>query len=903
MDKLSYLNNVNGAYLEDLYQTYLKDPGSLDPSWHRFFEGFELGSSQDRPTGTSSVTSKEVSVVKLITAYRNRGHLLSDTNPVRERRKHKADLELDYFELSEEDLDTEFDAGKEIKIGRASLRTILEHLKKTYCSTIGAEFRYCRDERLRRWLYDEMETIANRPQFGPEEKLRILEKINQAVTFENFLQAKYVGKKRFALDGLEAVIPSLDTAIREGAKLGVKELVMGMAHRGRLNILVNIFGKNYEDMLAEFEDLPLPPEIQEEGDVKYHMGHSSDVVTEDGHTVHLSLVPNPSHLEAVNAVVEGIVRAKAESLYQNEYKQIIPLLIHGDASLAGQGVIYELAQISRVDGYSTGGTVHIVLNNQLGFTTNYREARSSVYCTDIAKVTESPVFHVNADDPESVVHAVQMAIKIRQEFAIDVFVDIVGYRRYGHNEGDEPRFTQPLLYKTVDAHPNVLKIFSEKMVEENLLTRDAVKKMTDDFYELLQQKLEFIREKNSRPKLDYLKRLWSGFRKSTPEDFLESVPSGYPKENLDRIAKKLTELPVEFHPFNKMKKIFDARRDLFFKENKVDWAMGEQLAYGSLLLEGHPVRLSGQDSQRGTFSHRHAVIRDYENEKAYVPLQEIDAGQAPISIHNSILSEYCILGYEFGYSLASPKSLTIWEAQFGDFSNGAQIIIDQFLSASETKWQRMSGLVLLLPHGYEGQGPEHSSARPERYLQLCAEHNMYVANISTPANFFHAVRRQIKNPFRKPLVVFTPKSLLRHPRVVSPVEELVQGSFREVIDDEAADVKKTKRVIFCTGKIYYDLLARREKLGKSDTALVRVEQLYPLPRKKLEEIRKKYASAKEFVWLQEEPANMGAWSHMLRHLNDFELRLISRPEASSPATAFTSIHETWQEKIVSSAFS
>jgi 2-oxoglutarate dehydrogenase E1 component len=901
MDTYSYISNANPAFIEDLYTKYKTDPQSVDEKWRAFFEGFDFFGTVETNGGApaSSISAKEIAVTKLIEAYRSRGHLISDTNPVRERRQHKADLALSYFGLTQDDLDTPFEAGAEIGIGTAPLKTILDHLQETYCKAIGVEFMYCQNEKLREWLIKEMEPIKNKPQYAKEKQCQILQLINKAVNFENFLQMKFVGKKRFSLEGLESVIPSLDSAIQVGASLGVKECVLGMAHRGRLNVLVNVFQKTYENVFSEFEETNISDD-KWSGDVKYHLGRSSDITTQDGHDVHLSLVPNPSHLEAVNPVVAGICYSKAERLYNNDSSQVLPIMIHGDAAFSGQGVNYELSNMSQLDGYKVGGSVHIVLNNQIGFTANYKECRSSMYCTDLAKVTESPVFHVNADDPLAVVHAVEMAVKIRQTFGIDVVVDILGYRRYGHNEGDEPRFTQPMLYQAIGKHDDVFKLFRAKLINSGVITEDEATKMVASFKQTLQEKLDKNKKKATKTELDMFKRKWTGYRAATDADFDASANTKCKKAVLDRIATALSSVPKSFNVFKKTAKLLQARQTLYFNQKQVDWGLAEQLAFGSLIAESHNVRLSGQDCQRGTFSHRHAALKDEKNESVHIPLNQVSK-TAALTVLNSHLSEYCVMGFEYGHSLASPNDLTIWEAQFGDFSNGAQIIIDQFLSSSATKWQRMSGLTLLLPHGYEGQGPEHSSARFERYLQLCAENNMYVANITSPANFFHALRRQIKNKFRIPLVVMSPKSLLRHPKVVSNVSELTTGGFQEIIDDQNNPATKVKRVLCCTGKVYYDLLEHMEEKKIKNVTLLRFEQLYPLPKKQLAALKKKYAKT-EWYWVQEEPENMGAWSHIMRHCTTINWKCVARNESASPAVGSSKVHATQQAKIVKQAF-
>lgn len=902
MDKFSYLDNANPAYVESMYEQYLADPASVDAKWGQFFEGYEFsGTMADvAPASHKIASSKEVAVIKLINAYRSRGHLISITNPIAQRRQHQADLELDYFGLSEADLDTEFECGVEISLGTATLRQILDHLRKTYCDTIGVEFMYCRNPALRQWIYNGIEPIANKPVFSTEEKIHILNKINHAVTFESFLHTKYVGQKRFSLEGAEALIPALDAAIVQSAELGVKEVILGMAHRGRLSVLTNILGKDYATVFSEFEGSFFDEEVVGDGDVKYHLGYSTDYETPHG-DVHVCLAPNPSHLEAVNPVVEGIVYAKKIHKYDNDLDAIVPVLIHGDAAIAGQGVNYEVTNMSKLDGYDNGGTVHIVINNQLGFTTSYLEARSSVYCTDIAKVTESPVFHVSADDPLAVVHAVKMAIKIRQKFRIDVYVDILGYRKYGHNEGDEPRFTQPAMYDVIKQHSDILKQFSTQLIEQSAISADDLQRMVSEFKATLQKKLDHVREKKPKLKVETLSSRWKGLRFPKDSDFEKSIETGVSKAKLAKVAKALTDIPSEVALYSKMKKLIGQRKALV-TDNKVDWGMAELLAYGSLLQEKKPVRLSGQDAQRGTFSHRHSVITSGNPETSYVPLNHIDASQAAFTVYNSFLSEYCILGFELGHSWTLPHGLTIWEAQFGDFSNGTQIVIDQFIASSASKWHRFSGLVMLLPHGYEGQGPEHSSARLERYLQLCAENNMIVANITTPANFFHALRRQLHNEFRVPLIVMSPKSLLRHPEAVSSLDDLTTGAFQELIDDSSAKATSVKRVVMCSGKLYYDLEAYRIEKKLKNVAIVRLEQLYPLPHKQLAKLQTKYKSAKTWVWVQEEPENMGAWSHLLRLLPSFDFKLVSRKSSASPAPGNGKIHDGVQKGLVETAF-
>jgi 2-oxoglutarate dehydrogenase E1 component len=909
MDKFSYLGNIEIGEIEDLYQRYLTDPDSVEQSWKEFFRGFDFaraGSKEaeraDSPLsfGEGQGVRHEFNVINLINGYRNRGHLFTKTNPVRERRKYFPTLDLENFGLSKGDLETVFHAGSLIGIGDAKLKDIIGHLEATYCQSVGAEYKYIRTPEIVDWLEQKMERSRNSKNFSVDEKKRILQKLNEAVAFENFLHTKFVAQKRFSLEGSETLIPALDAIIESGAELGIKEFVIGMAHRGRLNILANILGKDYEEIFTEFEGLEYD-EHSFAGDVKYHLGFSSDVTTTSGKKIHLSVAPNPSHLEAVDPVVQGIVRAKIDNTPGGNEDLIAPILIHGDGAIAGQGVVYEVIQMSQLKGYRTGGTIHLVINNQIGFTTNYLDARSSTYCTDVAKVTLSPVFHVNGDDVEALVYTIQLAMEFRQKFHRDVFIDILGYRKYGHNEGDEPRFTQPLLYKAIAAHPNPREIYNEKLLQQGKVEANLVKEMEKSFKEMLQKSLDVARtEKKS--KIDTFKEgNWKGIRTSGENDFDQSPETGVDKKIVLDIGNRITSLPSDKSFFNKTVRLIGEHNDML-KNDRVDWGLAESLAYGTLLNEKFPIRFSGQDSERGTFSHRHAVLRVEDSEEQYTPLNHISAGQAPFYIYNSLLSEYAVLGFEYGYALSAPNSLVIWEAQFGDFMNGAQIVIDQYISTGENKWKRMNGIVLLLPHGYEGQGAEHSSARIERFLNLCAGNNMQAVNCTTPANFFHVIRRQMHRGFRKPLVVFTPKSLLRHPRCMSSVDDLSKGKFMEVIDDAGAGAGQVSRVVLCSGKIYYELLEQKEKDQANEIALVRLEQLYPLPAIQLEALKKKYKNASDWIWVQEEPENMGAWSYLLRVVKNIRLKVISRPESASPATGSHHAHDREQKLLIRKVF-
>ncbi|MCE2773019.1 MAG: 2-oxoglutarate dehydrogenase E1 component [Bacteroidetes bacterium] len=901
MDKFSYLGNADVAAIEQLFQQFLSDKNSVDESWRQFFEGFEFARKNFEDSGEiPSQVKKEFNVLNLINGYRSRGHFFTQTNPVRERRKYSPTLDIENFGLAASDLETVFQAGTQIGIGPAKLKDIIAFLQQTYCRSIGAEYMYIRNPEMLKWLQERMEKSKNTPAFTLDEKKTILNKLNQAVVFENFLHTKFVGQKRFSLEGLETLIPALDVLMEHGADLGIRDYVMGMAHRGRLNVLANILNKTYEDIFTEFEGA-MTADSAYDGDVKYHMGYSSDQLSNHGHPVHISLTPNPSHLEAVNPVVEGIARSKADNIHKGDLSKVCPILIHGDAAIAGQGIVYEVLQMMTLDAYKTGGTVHIVTNNQVGFTTNYLDARSSTYCTDIAKVVLSPVFHVNADDVEAVAFVCKLAIEFRQTFGRDVFIDLLGYRKYGHNEGDEPRFTQPLLYKVIAKHPNPRELYVNKLTAQGEIEAELAKQMEREFKDMLQEKLNLAKQTERAKVTSFLAGSWQGLRMATAADFEKSPDTGIDKKKFIELAKTIAQLPTDKKFFNKIENIFKDRQAMIEKD-QFDWAMGELMAYASLMTEGHNVRFSGQDVERGTFSHRHAVVKVEDSEEEYTPLNNIGGNKGKIDIYNSHLSEYGVLGFEYGYAMATPNALTIWEAQFGDFFNGAQIIIDQFLSSAEYKWRRMNGLVMLLPHGYEGQGPEHSSARMERFLQMCADNNLQIINATTPAQQFHALRRQLKRDFRKPLICFTPKKLLRYPSCVSSVNDFTSGGFREVLDDTTVKAASVKRIVFCTGKIYYDLIEQREKTGQLDTAVVRIEQLYPFPQQQLNELLKKYSGAKQFIWAQEEPENMGAWSFVVRRFKGIQLDYVGRDEAASPATGFSKVHAKQQQAILDKVF-
>ncbi len=898
----SYIHNADPAALENLYHQYQTDKTSVDFGWQKFFEGFDLGSEKYATGGAVSEDAvNEIKVLNLIHGYRQRGHLFSKTNPIRQRRNYQPTLDVENFGLTKEHLNKTFNAGIEVGLGPAKLSDIIAKLERTYCRSIGCEFSYIRDPKRRQWLQDRFEQTENTPQLSINEKRHFLEKINQATVFENFLHKKYIGQKRFSLEGLEALIPALDAVIQYGAELNVEEFVIGMAHRGRLNVLANIFNKKYSQIFSEFEGKVFQGGDFDdfEGDVKYHLGYSVDVNTATNKKVHLRLADNPSHLEAVNPIVKGLVRAKLDTKYDGNVDKICPILIHGDAAIAGQGIAYEIVQMSGLEAYYVGGTMHIVTNNQIGFTTNYLDARTSTYCTDVAKVTLCPVLHVNADDLEAVIHAVKLAMAYRNAFNSDVFIDLLGYRKYGHNEGDEPRFTQPDLYKLIDKHTNPREIYKELLLSRGEIDAEIAVEMEAKFKELLQEKLEEAKGSFTPPSVA-VPNTWEGYQHANPKSIQEIAKTAVDIKTLKSIGEKISQIPTDKSPIKKVQSLFNDRFKMI-ENGSIDWAMGELLAYATLLSEGHNVRLVGQDVERGTFSHRHAVIKSEDGQQEYIPLNHISDKQGHFSIYNSLLSEYAALGFEYGYSTTTPKDLTLWEAQFGDFGNGAQIIIDQFIASAEAKWSKFSGLTMLLPHGYEGQGPEHSSARPERFLQLCAGSNMQVLNCTTPANMFHALRRQLKRNFTIPLVVMTPKSLLRHPKCVSSLEDLSKGHFQELIPDAVVN-KQARKVLFCTGKIYYDLLAYREENNIQDIAIVRIEQLYPLPEWLMADVFETYKGA-EFAWVQEEPMNQGTWLHLHRYEFPVKLKYFGRRSSASPATGYKKVHDREQNDIVVAAFS
>jgi len=904
MEAKNELGNMDIEALEALYQRYKESPENVDESFRFFFQGFDLATTHfpSRPAAANELNGhspKEIAVMRLINGYRRRGHLFTKTNPVRTRRSYSPTLAIENFDLSEEDLDMLFEAGKEVGLGKTSLRNIIAHLEETYCKSIGVEYRYMTKPEVVQWLQVKMESSRNSEVFTKEAKLRILDRLIEASGFEDYLHKKFVGQKRFSLEGSESIIPALDAMISHAGRYEVNEMVLGMAHRGGLNVLTNIMKKPDSQVFREFNAQNYEDEIKY-GDVKYHLGYNNTIDYE-GRTISICLTPNPSHLEAVGPVMEGIARAKLENDHDFTDDAVLPILVHGDAAIAGQGVVYETIQFSKLQGYKTGGTIHLVINNQVGFTTSYLLGRSSTYCTDVAKVTQSPVFHVNGDDIEAMVYVARLALEFRQMFNIDVFIDLLSYRKYGHNEGDEPRFTQPELYDIIARHKNPRDIYAEKLIEEGVITRQVFEKRVAAFHQTLEEAYDeslFTRQLNLQP---FFAGKYEDIRFPEATDFEKPAETRIPKELFLQLAERITTLPEGMKFFNKTVRLF-AQRAGMIKSDSYDWAMGELMAYASLAWEKHSVRLSGQDSERGTFSHRHAEIITEDGKEKYFPLKNLGGEQAAVRVYNSPLNEYGILGFEYGYALAHPDGLTIWEAQFGDFYNVGQVVVDQYIAAAQEKWGIKSGLVLLLPHGYEGQGAEHSSGRMERFLSLCANLNLQVVNSTTPANLFHVLRRQLHRDLRVPLIVFTPKSLLRHPECISPLAEFTDGAFREVIgDDVSGDLSKVRRLLFCSGKIYYELEAARREAAKDDIAIIRLEQLYPFPEKQLQALTAHYPADAEWVWVQEEPLNMGAATFVKQQLGDCRLHLIGRPVSGVTAEGLTAQHKINQAQIIQQA--
>ena len=928
MDSLDFVNRANSDYIEALYQEYQKDPRSLDEHWRAFFAGIELASDasgvlptngsgvrvEHLPTDVQQQVTSETQTGKastkgvyaLVHMYRELGHLIANLDPLGHNRTTHPLLKLSEFGLSNSDLNDQVSHGGFLGKTDGTLRDLIDKLQKTYCGTFAVQYTEIPDLVQRVWLEQRMEPIYNQPEFKPSICHDILKSVIEAEEFENFLQTRFLGKKRFSLEGGEALLPLLNTLIEVSTDKGADEIVMGMAHRGRLNVLTHVLGKPYEMLLSEFEESKFVKPTEGDGDVKYHMGYFCERMTANKKKIRLSLSANPSHLELVNPVIEGIVRAKQQYRGDTDRSKVVPILIHGDAAFTGQGVVTETLNLSELPGYKTGGTIHIIVNNQLGYTATPLQTRFTPYPTDVAKTIQAPVFHVNADDPQAVVHASRLAIAFRQQFKVDVLIHLMCYRRYGHNETDDPTYTQPVMYKDIQKHPTTAKLYAERLVREGKITPGEVEKIRLDVRKRLDTALEDAREARPLDHEETVDDRWGGIGKANGKNW--SMDTGVEAGALMSITAKATRVPPGFTIHPKLQRLQTLRQKMVEGEEPMDWGCAEMLAFGTLLTEGVEVRLAGQDSERGTFSHRHSVWYDYENGEPYVPLKNLDKNQANFTVVNSMLSEMAVLGFEYGISTADPLQLVIWEAQFGDFVNGAQPIIDEFIVSSESKWQKMSGIVLLLPHGYEGQGPDHSSARLERFLQMCADENIQVCYPTTPAQIFHLLRLQMKRDFRKPLIIMSPKSLLRHRLAVSSVTELTKGGFQAVIpDSEELDPEAVTRLLFCSGKIYYELQSEREDNGNKTTAVVRIEQLYPYPQKELKKILAEYKQLKEMFWVQEEPQNMGAWtfirSRMRRMLpKGVKLKYIGREAAASPAHGYLSIHLGEQKEIIQTAF-
>jgi 2-oxoglutarate dehydrogenase E1 component len=927
MSNYSQIANANPRYIENLYQEFTTNPDSVDQSWRDFFLGFDYASEDKNGTVTKNDPAlpkatngtidwehvrKELRVFSLIKAYRVRGHMDANIDPINEFDDPDAVLDLTQYELSEADLDVSFHAAEQLFLPPSTLREIIAHLDKVYLGSIGFEFDHIFLREKRRWLRTRIEKHEPEKAYGLDkaDKEHILSCLNDAVGFEDFLKVKYPAQKRFGLEGGEGAIVGLDGIINQAAVEGVEEVVIGMAHRGRLNVLANIMGKSYESIFQEFEGV-VPDKIIGDGDVKYHMGFSSIIKTTANKEVNVKLAPNPSHLEAVGPVVEGFVRAKADMLYGNDYSKILPIIIHGDAAVAGQGVVFETAQMSELEAYKTGGTIHYIINNQIGFTTDQNDARTSIYCSGVASVTQSPVFHVNGDDPEAVLFISRLAVEYRNTFNSDVYIDMLCYRKNGHNEGDDPGYTQPGMYQKVKKHPNVRKIYIDQLVKRGDIAEAQAKKLGKEFKDRLQDIHSNVKSKDIPYRYQPPEEAWRALEGGHWEmKFFEQSPeTGVELTQVKKILDHLVSLPENFDPVKKVNRLFEGYRKSI-ETDKLDWALGELTSYATLLMDGHNVRMTGQDVRRGTFSHRHAVLISEDGEQKLNRLDGLSEDQGKLHIYNSLLSEFAVLGFEYGYATAGPDNLVVWEAQFGDFANGAMTIFDQFVFSGESKWSRMNGLAVLLPHGYEGQGPEHSSARLERFLQLCAEYNMVVTNVTMPANFFHLMRRQLAWNFRKPLVNMAPKSGLRHAMAVSPVEDFGPGTrFQEILDDPTVSArgnKKVKRLLLCSGKVYFDLAQYKEENQRDDVAIVRFEQLFPLPTGQVKAILKRYANA-EPIWVQEESRNAGAWSYVSEHFNyngaiGVRLQYVGRAATASPATGYKKVHEAEQARLVEQAF-
>jgi len=893
----------NKDYIEAQYRQWKADPGSVSRDWRFFFEGFEMAGASARDTGAVCDDDRALGQSRLETLihrYRDIGHLLACLDPLVACPTGHPLLNISEFDFAPKDLDSIFFSRGLLNSDQASLRDIIKTLKETYCRSIGVEFMHLQDPLERRWLQDRMEPIRNRPNLDQETRLRILKKLYQATLFEQFLHKKYLGQTRFSLEGAETVIPMLDIITRFVSAHGCREIILGMAHRGRLNVQTNILQKSYEEVFSEFESCYDPDSIFGAGDVKYHNGYLADVEMDEDRKLRIFLMNNPSHLESVDPVVQGFVRARQDQLQQDEKNHVLSLLFHGDAAFAGQGVVAETLNMSQLAGYGTGGTIHLVINNQIGYTTLPEDARSTRYATDVAKMLMIPIFHVHGEDPEAAIHVVRLAAEYRMTFNKDVVIDLICYRRYGHNEGDEPYFTQPQMYERIRERPPVHSIYASKLLDNGTIRKEDLAEIEAEINQGLEDAFQEVRN-SACPFPEYrFYEEWKGFHGHFSHGSLET---GVPRKKLVSLARKLNTTPSAFSLNPKLDRLLKKRLDAVESESGIDWANAETLAFASLLTEGIPVRLSGQDSGRGTFSQRHSILTDIKTGTAYTPLNALTETQAPFSVYDSMLSEVGILGFEYGYSLAQPKRLVIWEAQFGDFANNAQAVIDLYITSGESKWQRLSGLVLLLPHGLEGLGPEHSSARLERFLQLCAGNNIQVCNLTTPAQYFHLLRRQVKSKFRKPLVIMAPKSLLRHPFAVSDLIDMVSGAFKEVLEDPDK-LNTPDRILFCSGKIYYELLQRRRELKKFDMAVVRLEQFYPFPETQLKTISGKYPKAKQFFWVQEEPENMGGWFFVRPRLESLigkPVEYIGRKSSATPATGFPHIYRQEQAAVVEAA--
>jgi 2-oxoglutarate dehydrogenase E1 component len=893
----------NADFIEAQYKRWKAEPDSVSRDWRIFFEGFELA-----VTGTPAAAQiydeehllRQSRVEALIYRYRDLGHLLACLDPLAACPTDHPLLKLEAFGLSPEDLDREFFTRRFTASRHAPLRDIIQALKETYCHSIGVEFMHLQDPSERRWLLDRMEPVRNRPTLKPEAKQRILNGLFRAALFEQFLNKKYIGVTRFSLEGGDALIPALDFLTQHLAESGAEEIILGMAHRGRLNVQAHVLQRPYEDIFSEFESCYNPEEVVGAGDVKYHNGYLADLKIAENQRLRIFLMNNPSHLEAVDPVVEGFARARQDLIGEERAAKAVPLLIHGDAAFAGQGIVAETLNMSQLEGYQTGGTIHVVINNQIGYTTLPEDARSTRYSTDIAKMLMVPIFHVHGEDPEAVVHVVGLAADYRLKFGKDVVIDLVCYRRYGHNEGDEPYFTQPQMYDRIRERPSLHQLYADQLKADNIVQQDRLDKIADTLNSRLEKAYDSVHGTECPFPESRFYQEWENVSSVYTHD---PVATAVEKTVLVSLAKKLNTVPEHFAVSPKLQRLLEKRLEAVEQGNAIDWANAEALAFASLLKEGFCIRLSGQDSGRGTFSQRHSILVDIQDEKRHVPLNSIDADQARFSVYDSLLSEAGVLGFEYGYSLARPDCLVLWEAQFGDFVNNAQSVIDLFIASGESKWQRLSGVVLLLPHGWEGMGPEHSSARLERFLQLCAGENIQVCNPTTPAQYFHLLRRQIKTAFRKPLILMTPKSLLRHPLAVSRIEDFSEGYFQAVLDDPETP-EAPKDVIFCSGKIFYELYKRRLDLGNAHTAIVRLEQLYPVPVVQIKETLAKYVRAQNWYWVQEEPANMGAWHFIRTHLNEISAKsfaYIGRQASSSPASGFHSIYKKEQAAILEQA--